>query len=186
MRGPDSYGRGAIAFHWGIAMLIMLAAGLALFRETFAPQAQAMISAHKVVGLAVLFLSLGWLLWRWRYKPPPLAADLAPWARRTARVVHSLLLLFMVAVPAAGWIFSSAAPVGSPVDYAGWNSVPRLPLARDAGLAWTWHEIHELMGFAMIGLFLLHIAAALKHEFVDRDGTLGRVLPFTCRGKSPH
>jgi cytochrome b561 len=79
----------------------------------------------------------------------------------------------MIAVPLAGWIFVSLAPDSRPPDFRGLESVPELPFAHDDGAALAWHEAHELMGFAMIGLFLLHIAGALRSQmrhgdFLDR------------------
>ena len=172
-----TYDRGAIAFHWTIALLVLLNSGLALFRETFAPWAVAMITAHKAVGLAVLLLSLVWLAWRRRAPRPEPPAGLRKWERALAAAVHRLLLLLMVAVPLAGWIFVSLAPDSRPLDWRGGDGVPELPLGISDPAAFAWHEAHELMGFAMIGLVLLHVAAALKHQFVDRNGVIGRIFP---------
>src|SRR5687768_453928 len=166
------YDRGAIAFHWSIALLILLNSGLALFRETFAPWAVGMITAHKAIGLAVLALSLAWLAWRRRAPRPDPPAGLRRWEAALAASVHSLLLALIVAVPLAGWIFVSLAPDSRPLDWRGGDSVPELPLGISDPAAFFWHEVHELMGFAMIGLFLLHIAAALKHQLLDRANIL--------------
>jgi len=171
-------------FHWSIALLIMLAASLALFRESFASVAAEMISTHKMVGLAILILSLGRLAWRLTHRPPPFLPTVGRWEGRAAHTVHALLYIFMIAVPVAGWIFTSAAPHGSPVDYAGWNSVPRLPLSPDRTISWFWHEVHELMGFALIGLFFLHIAGALKHQFFGNDDELSRMAPWIGKSRS--
>jgi cytochrome b561 len=173
----DGYEGIAIVFHWTIASLILLNSGLALFRETFAPWAVTMITAHKAIGLTVLALSICWLAWRGRAPRPGPLAGLRAWEAALARWVHRLLLFLIVAVPLAGWIFVSLAPDSRPLDWRGGDGVPELPLGMDDPAAFFWHEAHELMGFAMIGLFLLHIAAALKHQLVDRNGIIGRMLP---------
>lgn len=171
------YDRGAIAFHWTLALLIMTNAGLALFRETFSAWAVEMIAAHKVIGLIILLVSIAWLAWRrGRAKPPPLAG-LRSWERLLAKAVHRLLLFFTIAVPLAGWIFVSLAPEERPLDWRGPDGVPELPLGISDPASFFWHEAHELMGFAMIGLFLLHIAAVAKHQLGDRLNPLGRMLP---------
>lgn len=180
---PDRvhYSNVAIWLHWSIALLIALAAGLALFRETFSPVASEMISAHKVFGLIILALSFVRLGWRLAHKPPPFLPSVSRTERWAANLVHALLYIFMIGVPLAGWIFTSAAPVDSKVDYAGWNTVPRLPLERSRSVSWFWHEVHEIMGFAMIGLFLLHIAGALKQHLFDGQQQLGRMIPWPRR-----
>lgn len=172
-----SYDRGAIALHWAIALLVLVNSALALFRETFAPWAVAMITAHKAIGLAVLLLSLAWIARRRRAPPPGPLPGLRRWEAALARTVHRLLLVLVVAVPLAGWIFVSLAPDSRPLDWRGGDGVPELPLGISDPAAFAWHEAHELMGFAMIGLFLLHIAAALKHQLVDRKAILARMMP---------
>jgi cytochrome b561 len=170
------YSRGAIAFHWLLALLIMTNAGLALFRETFSAWAVDMIGAHKAIGLIILIVSAAWLGWRRGRAPPPLAG-LRSWELALARAVHRLLLFFMIAVPLAGWIFVSLAPESRPLDWRGPDGVPELPIGISDPASFFWHEAHELMGFAMIGLFLIHIAAVAKHQFADRLNPLGRMLP---------
>jgi len=175
------YSRGAIGFHWVIASLILLNAGLALFRETFSAYAVEMISVHKMVGLAVLALSVARLGWRLTHRLPPAGQITGRWHARIALIVHRLLYFFMIAVPAAGWIFVSLAPDRRPLDWRGGATVPKLPLATDDPAAFFWHEAHELMGFAMIGLVLLHIAAAFWHQFVARTNLMARMIPWLER-----
>jgi len=174
---PAAYARGAIAFHWTLAALIMTNAGLALFRETFAAQAVRMISAHKAIGLAILAIAICHSLWRRRHPPPPFLPGIGRWEAVAAKAVHRLMRLLMIAVPMAGWVFTSLTPATRPLDYRGLASVPRLPLATSDTASFAWHEAHELMGFAMVGLFLIHIAAALKHQFFDRVNVIGRMTP---------
>ena len=175
--GPARYDRTAIAFHWTIAALILLNSGLALFRETFAPWAAGMIGAHKLLGLVVMLLSVSWIVRRRGMESPAPVPGLRRCEERLAAIVHRLLLFLMIAVPAAGWIFVSLAPGSRPLDWRGPDNLAVLPIGTDDGWAFFWHEAHELMGFAMIGLFLLHVAAVAKHQLLDRNAILARMLP---------
>lgn len=177
----DRYDRVAIAFHWALASLVLLNAGLALFRETFDSVAIEMISAHKAIGLAILALSVAWLGWRTTRPSSAPARPVASWEAHLARTVHRLLHALMIGVPAAGWIFTSLAPDRRPLDWRGGETVPKLPLVTDDAAAFFWHETHELMGFAMIGLVLLHICAAVWHQFGRRDNLLAEMIPWLKR-----
>jgi cytochrome b561 len=179
---PAAYTRTAILLHWSIALLLLLATGLALFRETFEAQAVWMISAHKVVGLSVLALGTLRILWRVGHPPPPLPPAVGRREALAARAVHWALYLLMIIVPAAGWLFVSLAPPERPLDYRGYESVPRLPLSRSDEASFTWHEVHELLGFAMLGLVALHVAAVLRHRFFGERELLGRMLEGKRRG----
>ena len=173
--GPSRYSAGAIAFHWAIALLILAATGLALFRETFGPYAVAMISLHKILGLLILILSLGRLAWRLSHPPPPFPPVVAPFEQLVANTVHRLLYVLMIAVPLAGWLFVSLAPDSRPLDYRGRESIPELPITADDQSSYFWHEVHELLGFAMIGLLLLHVAGVAQHQFLRRTNLFYRM-----------
>ena len=175
------YSRGAVAFHWSIAFLILVATGLALFRETFGPFGVAMISAHKIVGLLILALSLGRLGWRLAHPPPPFPTEVGRFEAMLAQGVHRLLYALTIAVPLAGWLFTSLAPTSRPLDYRGRETVPELPLAPDDAASYFWHEIHELLGFAMIGLFLLHLAGAARHQYFAGTPLVGRIAGAPAR-----
>lgn len=156
----------ASALHWGIAVLVLVTSGLALFREAFSRQAIWMISAHKVVGLCVLALGLLLLLWRLAHPSPPLPRQMDRREVVLAKSVHWFLYALMIIVPLAGWVFTSLASSTRALDYRGLDSVPRLWLAIDDAASSTWHEAHELAGFTLIGLFLVHIAGAYRHQLL--------------------
>lgn len=173
------YSRGAIAFHWTIAVLILLNIAAAWVADD-APKEQAaqIMGNHKAIGLLVLALSLMRIVWRLTHRPPPLVETLKTWEAALAKVVHSLFYVLIVAIPLSGWAMSSAFSGGKPVGFFGLFDIPGLPFAADRRTAGVFHEVHEL--FATLTLFLvaLHVAGALKHQFVDRDGTLGRMIPW--------
>ena len=173
----DTYSATAQAFHWAIAGLVLLATGLALFRETFGPWDVWMISVHKVVGLVILLVAVIRLAWRLRHQQPPTHPDLGRREAKLASGVHWLMYFLAVLVPAAGWIFVSLAPEERPLDYRGLHSIPELPLAANDSASFSWHEVHEILGFTFVGLFLLHFAGLLSQYTRGRRGVAERMLP---------
>ena len=128
---------------------------------------------HKWAGICILALSALRLLWRLTHRPP---ADVAmpEWQRRSAHAVHILLYLLFFAVPLAGWAYSSAA--GFPVVVFGVLPLPDF-VAPSKELAEAIKPLHKILAFTMAALVLAHVAAALKHHFVDGDGLLSRMRP---------
>ena len=174
-RPAAAYGRAALLFHWAIALLVLAASGLALFREAFERYAVAMISAHKVVGGSILVLALARLVWRLTHKPTPLAVEIGPREAAAARAVHYLLYALTILVPLAGWLFVSLAPDSRPLDYRGARIIWENPLAPDDEASQAWHEVHELLGFALIGLVGIHISAALRHVVAGKAAFAARM-----------
>jgi cytochrome b561 len=86
------------------------------------------------------------------------------------------MYFLMVAIPLAGWGMSSAAD--RPVSFFRLFEIPLLPVTQDKATVDLFHESHEVLAKAMLVLFVLHVAAALKHHLVDRDGTLRRMAPW--------
>ena len=169
----ESYSRGAIAFHWAIAALIIFNLIVGLFHDAM-PRSWGMIPIHKSVGMAVLLLTLGRIGWRLAHKPPHLP-ELPAWEKATAHAVHFLLYALMLILPLSGWLMGSNPEKPRPVNWFGLFEIPVLPatpaIARNA------HEAHELLGYLMAALVLLHIAAALRHQFLLRDKVLARMIP---------
>ena len=129
-------------------------------------------------GMSILALSLIRLLWRLTHRPPALPSSVAHamplWQRWAHHGTHHALYALFFLVPLIGWAYSSAA--GFPIVVFGVLPMPDL-LAVDKELAELIKPWHEISALALVGLALLHIAAALKHQLVDRDGLLMRMLP---------
>lgn len=172
------YSRGAIAFHWIIALLIALNFAAAFVAEDL-PKAEAMqvMSNHKAIGIIILLLSIGRVVWRVTHPAPPLLDTLKGWEAKLAKVTHALFYILIIAVPVAGWGLHSAASMGKPVSLFGIFAMPALPVPFDKPTGGLFGEIHEIFAFAMLGLIVLHLLAALKHQFLDHDETLRRMLP---------
>ena len=172
------YSRGAMVFHWTIAILIILNVIGALVAEDL-PKAEAaqLMGNHKAIGITILFLSVGRLLWRFTHPVPPLSAGLKAWEVALAKITHALFYVLIIAIPTSGWMMHSAGTGGKSVPFFGLFSYPGLPFAQDKATAGVFKEFHEVMAFAMLALLVLHVAAALKHQFIDRDGSIWRMLP---------
>ena len=173
------YSLGAIALHWAIALLIGLNFAAAWVAED-APRAEAqqIMANHKAIGITVLVLSLLRLLWRLMHKAPPLLESLKPWEAATAKVVHWLFYVLLIALPLAGWAMHLTETGGMPVRWFGLFDIPGLPIAKDKHLGETFSDMHSFLATLMLVLAGLHVLASLKHVFIDRDGTMRRILPW--------
>jgi cytochrome b561 len=174
----DRYSRGAIAFHWAIAALVLFNLWLGLFHDSL-PREWKVMPVHKSVGITILVLSLGRLAWRLSHRPPPLRDNAARWERTLAQAVHWAFYALLLILPLTGWIFSSNPEKPRPFSWFWLADIPLLPVSRDLAVAAK--EAHELLGYAMAALVVLHVAAALRHHFLLRDGVLGRMLPGVQR-----
>ncbi|MBL8517556.1 MAG: cytochrome b [Betaproteobacteria bacterium] len=185
------YSRTAITLHWLVALFIFAGFGLGLTMVdmSFSPQKLKFYSWHKWIGLTIFALVAIRLVWRLTHPAPAMPASMPAWQRRAAHVSHLLMYVLFFAIPLSGWLFSSAK--GIQTVYLGLLPLPDL-LTKDMGdivLAaaeaekpFTVSELirlfHKFMNYLLGALVLMHIAAALKHHFIDRDDILGRMLPW--------
>jgi cytochrome b561 len=173
------YSRGAVVLHWLIAVLIVLNFVLAGRAEDLPkPEAMELMSTHKAVGITVLLLTLVRIAWRFVRPMPAMVETLKAWEVAVAKVTHWLFYFLMLAIPVAGWGLHSAASGGKPVSVFGIFNMPALPVGHDKPTIGVFHEAHEVTAGLMFLLFWLHVAAALKHQFLDKDGTMRRMLPW--------
>ena len=154
--------------HWLMAacILAMLFIGVGMV-STVMPKYLTLVSIHKPLGIAILALALIRLAVRLRYGAPPLPADLPEPMKLAAVASHYALYALMIAMPLLGWGMLSAAayPV---VLFGGWHLPAILPQSdRLHTLLW---DAHFYLAFAFFALILLHVAAALFHALVRRDG----------------
>ncbi len=171
----------AMLLHWvlALALVALFFVGLYMVGLPFSPQRLKLYNWHKWAGISVLILSLVRLVWRLTHPAPELPgkilAAMPNWQAKAHAATHGLLYLLFFVVPLIGWSYSSAA--GFPIVLFGQFPLPDLvsPDKALAALIKPWHQISAL---ALAGLVVLHVAAALKHQWVDRDGLLNRMLPF--------
>ena len=172
----------AIALHWvlALALLTSFSVGLYMADLPLSPQRLKLYNWHKWEGTTILMLSALRLLWRLTHRPP---AELpAPaWQQRAARLTHGALYFLFFAVPLVGWAYSSAA--GFPVVWFGVLPLPDF-VGPDKALAEAIKPWHGALAWALAALAAVHVAAALKHHFIDRDGLLRRMLPTRNRSQT--
>lgn len=169
------YGAVAIALHWFVALLIFATFPLGLYMAELplSPRKLQLVSYHKWIGVTVFALMAARLMWRLAHHPPPPPA-MPAWQRHAAAAAHWGLYALLLALPISGWVYSSAA--GVPTVYLGLWPLPDL-VAEDDALAGRLKLAHQALAFVLLALVVVHVAAALKHHFVDRDGLLARMLP---------
>jgi cytochrome b561 len=176
---PPRYTRTAIVLHWLIALLIVcgFCVGLTMTGLKFSPLKLSLYSYHKWIGVTVFTLAVLRVLWRFARTPPPLPESVPAWQRSAAAALHVLLYLFILVIPVTGWLYSSAA--GVPTVPFGISAL-QLPdlLERNKELADSLRFLHMTLNYSLAALVTLHVAAALKHQLVDRDGLLNRMNPF--------
>jgi cytochrome b561 len=176
---PGAYGVVAIVLHWLLALLIVVAfcIGLSMVDLPFSPRRFRVFNWHKWLGIAVLALSAARLAWRAAgHPPPPVPAGLPAWQLAALRVTHLLFYALFFVVPLLGWAYTSA--VGVPVAFLGVLPLPDF-VPRDKPFGdQVLKPLHEIASWLLAALVVVHVAAALKHHFVDRDGLLVRMWPW--------
>ncbi len=189
------YGTVSQVLHWTIAALVIVQlvmgkAGLIDAEHS----STAAFMWHGSLGLIVLALALVRILWILVNRPPAFPATLSRLGRISARTVHVSLYALLIALPMSGWWAASAE--GATVNFFNMATVPGWrvtaaspsrsetqfqtlaePEQQGAAQDDAAQEIHELLGDALLVLVILHVLAALKHQFVDHDQLIERMLP---------
>ena len=169
----------AMLFHWLVALLIIGAFIMGLVMTDMpgiTPTKLKYYSWHKWAGVTILGLAALRLLWRLTHRPPAYPASMPSWQKNAANGLHGLLYVLMFAVPLSGYFYTLSA--GFPVVYFGVLELPVL-IAPNPELKPLLKSIHYWLNMTLAASVLMHLAAALKHQFIDRDGVLKRMLPFT-------
>ena len=170
----------AIVLHWllGVALLGMVGMGLYMTDLPISPLRLKLYNWHKWAGITVLTLSVLRLVWRLTHRPPALPEALAhnmpAWQRVAHHATHHALYALFFIVPLVGWAYSSAA--GFPIVVFGVLPLPDFVPA-DKALAELIKPWHEVSAFAMMGLVVLHVAAAIQHQWLHKHPLIQRMLP---------
>ncbi|MCB5188619.1 cytochrome b [Methylobacillus caricis] len=192
------YGKVAIALHWLVGLGILVLFGLGWYMNELPKGGPKVMSfdlfdlglytlhlseavsprtfyfnLHKSVGLTVFFLVGLRVYWRLTHQPPPLQDSLKRWEKVLAHGTHHLLYLLMVLMPVTGMLTTLYSKYG-----LSWFSIPVLPGLDEPDLRDFFVSAHELTATILFLLITLHIAAALKHRWIDRDDTMKRMSFF--------
>ena len=178
------YSNTTVAFHWITVLLVLFQAylGFRFGMSEPSPERDAVFVWHKTTGVVILLLTLARLFYRLKNPPPPYPPELPAWERNAAVWNHRLFYLLLIAMPIVGFIAVSGFAQGKPTELLGGIMIPTIPgISKATGE--TAGEVHELSAFLLIALILLHVAAALKHQFVDKWRGSARMPPFNSFGE---
>lgn len=176
-----SYGLIAIILHWLMAIAVFFLFGLGLYMVEltyYDAWYKGSLELHKSLGITLFFVYLLRVIWRFiNVSPQPPAGT--KWEQRAAHYMHIGLYLMMICLFITGYLISTAD--GRGISVFGLFQVPGFGSFVDnqADLA---GEIHEILAYTLIAMVALHALAALKHQFINKDGVLLRMLK---PGKSP-
>jgi cytochrome b561 len=154
--------------HWLMAAAIftMLFIGVAMVASVSSLHSL-LLSIHKPLGVMILVLVVVRLWLRFATATPALPASLPAWQRGAAHLFHWILYLLLLAQPLIGWAMLSAA--GYPVTLGDGIVLPPLLPVTNSGYALL-RPLHSWVALALFATVMLHLAAALLHAFILRDG----------------
>ncbi len=180
MTGSLRYDPIAVTLHWLIALLIIGMLALGFLMEDFPGSIRPLAyTLHKSTGITILALSLFRLVWRLLNPPPALPAAMPRHLKLAAKATHWLFYVLILAMPLSGWLMVSASQKYPTVFF--WiGEVPFIPMPTGIDGKATAHmfgDYHLWFAYSTLLLLALHLGAALKHHFVDRDTVLTRMLP---------
>lgn len=165
--------------HWIIAALIIFMIFLGWRLDDHDSLRLSRVNLHKSVGILILLLSVVRLAIRFMTKAPPEQAG-PVWQSWAAKGLHVLFYVAMLGMPLTGWAMVSTSAREIPFFMFHWPHMPFVPISAD--MENPVHEFFELfhkLGAKLLiyGMIPLHVAAALKHQFVDKDEVLEHMVP---------
>jgi cytochrome b561 len=163
------------SLHWLIALMVFAQLAMGKLAEVEPGEEGSLFTVHSGLGFLVLALMLLRLGWRLSHDVPPPPARTPPLLRAVASVTHIGFYVLLVLLPLSGWLLTSAE--GEAASFFGAFAVPALPVPGGEDSEDLIEETHELLGNVVLALAALHVLAALKHHFIDRDDVLRRMLP---------
>jgi cytochrome b561 len=171
-----SYGFVARSLHWIIVLGIIAQYFLAEAEESQRAAGAAMspMDWHMSLGITLLALAVARVLWRIFDRTPAWPAQMRGYERFFAAFVHLALYALLFAIPISGWVLASVE--GESLSLFGWFDVPALGPPGGEEREHLVEEVHEVLFNALFVLAIVHVVAALKHHFIDRDNVLRRML----------
>ncbi len=187
----SKYSAVAITLHWVIAICIIGMIPLGLYMSDLNDQAnpsQAQVKEifqlyqiHKSIGITIMLLSIARLLWRLTHKAPPLPATMPAWEKLGAKFSHYAFYFLIIAVPLVGWAMVSSEKYYIPTVLFWTIPWPHMAFFDKMADKAAWNEFfnsaHYVLALLVVPLLALHVGAALKHHFFERDDVLARMVP---------
>ena len=177
----SQYSKISQLLHWLIAGLIIGQFVLAKLAERAehndsVVQQLALLANHKSIGMTILMLAVIRLIWRRLNPPPALPKSMPAWQLSASAWAHRTIYLLLFFIPLSGWLMSSATAYS--VSWFNLFAFPDL-VAADKGLAGVLHQAHEISTKLLFVIVVLHVLAALKHHYIDKDEILLRMANKT-------
>jgi cytochrome b561 len=173
----------AMTLHWLVAAAVIGTWLITMVAES-APTNEArgaIMGNHFALGVVIFSLVAVRLIWRLMNPPPAPAAGHAGWERIAAKTAHYAMYTLLLVMPLAGWFAMSS--FDSAISVWGLFEVPKLPVPVNEALGEQIFEVHGAAGITLLVIIAVHVLATLKHTFIDKDGTIFRMLPFgTAKG----
>jgi cytochrome b561 len=181
---PDAWGVVQQVLHWVVAVAVLTQVSVGLIFSNLPegdPSAGTYYGIHGTLGVLILATMLFRFLWRQINPVPVLPDTLSPPLKVAALANHWLFYVLLIALPIGGWVMVSAR--GYKISFFG-TELPAL-MEKNPAIAEIAFILHAGGAFFLIGLIILHAAAALRHEFVLKDDTLRRMTPLPRRRQAP-
>lgn len=180
---PARYTRVAVGLHWAIAAFILAGLLLGTFMEGIGDRElrSTAVRLHVSFGASVFALAILRVVWRLGHPAPAFPANYRPWERVAAHAAHLSLYVAMFVMPILGWLIISANYLRPMMIYGLWTLPPfpyfmRIPAGPDKkALHDLMVELHSIGGWIVLALLLVHVAGALKHQFIDGHAELQRM-----------
>ena len=175
------YSAAAVVIHWLSAalLIVQLWLGFTFSDLPKGPERGDLFLWHKTLGVTILLLALLRLAVRLMNPPPPFPRDFVGWQRGAAVWTHRFFYLLLIVIPLTG--LAAVSSRGKPVALQFGLEVPPIP-GITKSLGEVVGEAHEILVFVTIALLVVHVVAALKHQFADRGPLANRMWPFRASG----
>jgi cytochrome b561 len=180
---PTAYPPLSKLLHWlvAISVLVQLPLGLSLVYLELGAWQDGLFNFHKSLGVLIFVLMVLRLLNRIVVGAPSPEPTIAPWQRMVSSAVHGALYLLLIAQPVVGYLAN--ATFGASAPFFGMFEIPA-PVAANEAWANRLFALHGWLGLILLVLVVVHIAAALQHYFIRKDGVLQRMLPTALGGRT--
>ena len=182
-----AWGLPARLLHWimAVMILLMLVFGTIMAASTDLIAKFGMVQTHKSMGFTVFVLALIRILWRWLSPAAPGLPEAMPrWQVAASHISHLLLYFLIVAIPLSGCLMVTSSPLNDPGAYPvqvrnmvwGLFEMPDPFATGSEALSETFARVHWVLTRLLMAILAVHVAAALKHHFIERDGILMRII----------